>query len=80
MMARVRIPSTASNFRRTKRNDVNISWHGDDDEVDKDSVGWFNARDYESSSASDSFVDDDHVSNDSYGWFNSRDYPKNEFL
>lgn len=24
-----------------------MSWHNDDDEVENDSVGWFNARDYE---------------------------------
>lgn len=24
-----------------------MSWHNDDDDVENDSVGWFNARDYE---------------------------------
>jgi hypothetical protein len=52
-----------------------MGWHGDDDdEVDNDSVGWFNARDYESSPQTESFTDDDNVHNDSFGWFNSRDY------
>lgn len=51
-----------------------MSWHGDDDEVDNDSVGWFNARDYAETPQAESAPNDDNVQNDSFGWFNARDY------
>lgn len=56
-----------------------MSWHGgDDDEVDNDSVGWFNARDYAGETQQEGMhsglLGDDSVDNDSVGWFSPRDY------
>lgn len=50
-----------------------MSWHNDDDEVENDSVGWFNARDYEAPAGSFSYPEQEAQRardnrNDPFAW------------
>lgn len=50
-----------------------MGWHNDDDEVENDSVGWFNARDYEQPAGSSSYPEQEaqrprEDRNDPFAW------------
>ena len=57
-----------------------MSWHSDgDDDVDNDSVGWFNARDYDEPQAPAGYpagTPEKEDRDDPFAWMRSNDYQR----